>query len=77
MSDAEVADHCLYNADGTATQYHVPTLDSILEELKGRCVINLDKFFDWTNEIAACVRKHGMTDQALIKTNQDEKWYAP
>lgn len=75
MHDDEVSALRLCNSEGTETQYSVPKLDDILEELKGRCVINLDKTFDWPEEIIACVRRHDMVDQALIKTEQDPRFY--
>lgn len=76
MNDERVAELRFYNSDGNITQYPVQKLDDVLEELKNRCFINVDKFFDWPEEIAACIRRHGMVDQCLIKTNQGEQWYA-
>lgn len=75
MTDAEVNAHPLLNADGSTTQYHVPLFDDVLEFLKGKCVINIDKFPFCPEDIVKTVRRHGMVDQALVKTNQDEKFY--
>ena len=75
MTDAEVRQQRLINTDDAPTQYPVPLLDEVLEELKGRCVINLDKFFFWPREIIQTVRRHAMVEQVIVKTEQDEKFY--
>lgn len=75
MHDDEVDEQRLVNTDGAHTQYKVPKFDDVLEELKGRCVINIDKFMDCPKEIVACVRRHNMVEQALVKTNQAEEYY--
>lgn len=75
MTDTEVAGHPLVNVDGAFTQYHVPLFDDVLEALKGKCVINIDKFTFYPEEIIAAVRRHGMTEQALVKTDQKEQYY--
>ena len=58
----------LYNGDRTPTQYRVPRLRYALEMLRGRCLINLDKFWSCPEKIAAIVRSLDMQDQVLIKT---------
>lgn len=75
MTDGEVAKLRLVNADGAETQYGVPLFDDVLEELKGKCVINIDKFPLFPEDIVAAVRRHHMVDQALVKTDQDERYY--
>ena len=75
MTDAEVDAQRLVNVDETFTQYQVPKFDDVLEELKGRCIINIDKFPTCPKEIIAAVRRHDMVDQALVKTNQKEEFY--
>lgn len=35
------------NPDSTITDYKVSYFDDVLEHLKGRCLINVDKFFYW------------------------------
>lgn len=75
MTDSEVAKLRLVNADGAETQYSVPLFDDVLEELKGKCVINIDKFPLFPEDIVAAVRRHHMVDQALVKTDQDERYY--
>ena len=75
MHDDEVRALRLVNADDAVTQYSVPLFDDVLEELKGRCVINIDKFFMFPEPIIKAVRRHDMVDQALVKSNQEERFY--
>lgn len=75
MTDEEVLSHHLVASDGAYTALTVPMLDEILEALKGRCFINIDKFFDEPEAIIQTVRRHHMVDQVLVKTDQDEKYY--
>ena len=48
------------------------TFDEALEHLKGRCYINVDKFWENVEEITGTIRRHGMADQILVKTAPDE-----
>ena len=68
MNDGEVRRLRLHNGDMTPTEWGVPLFDEALELLKGRCVINVDKF--WTNiaGIAERIRAYGMQDQVIVKT---------
>ena len=56
------------NLDNVPTQYGIPTLDEVLETFRGRCYINVDKFQNHPREISEAIRRHGMTDQVLVKT---------
>lgn len=58
----------LLNQDRTATVYPIPLLEDALKVLKGRCFINIDKFWNCPTETAALIRKLGMQDQVIIKT---------
>lgn len=75
MESREVDMLYLVNQDRTATQFHVPRLSEVLERFRGRCFINIDKFWDWPREIAEAVRALGMQDQALVKTAADPKCF--
>lgn len=68
MISSEVEDLRYVNQDDVPTQFKVNTLDEVLEQLKGRCVINIDKFWTAPAEIACAVRKHNMQEQVIIKT---------
>lgn len=73
MQGDEVKDLRYLNVDRTPTHCGVEYLDVILEQLKNRCYINIDKFWTGPNEIAECIRRHGMQDQILIKTPAEEQ----
>ena len=71
LTSAEVDKLYLVNQDHTPTVWTAPRLEEILQLLKGRCYINLDKFWTCPADITALVRKLGMQDQVLIKTSED------
>lgn len=68
MDSREVDSLVLHNQDGARTQYPVPRLREVLELLRGRCYINLDKFWSCPAEISREVRELNMQDQVLVKT---------
>ncbi len=73
----------LSNWDLCATQYPILRLEEALEMLKGKCLINLDKFWMNPKEISKLIRKLHMEDQIIIKTADkpeyldDVERYAP
>ena len=75
MTAEEVRKLRFYNYDHAVTELGISTLDEVLEQLKDRCIVNIDKFPDCPAEIAAAVRRHGMQDQVLVKTNPTEEWF--
>ena len=68
MYDEEVRKFRLVNMDGAATEEPVPTLWEALELLKGKCRVNLDKFWEHMPAISALVRELKMEDQVIAKT---------
>lgn len=56
------------NYDDTPTQFRIAGFDDFLEQFKGRCFINIDKFWSNPEKIYEAVKKHGMTDQILVKS---------
>ncbi|MBQ9760998.1 MAG: glycerophosphodiester phosphodiesterase family protein [Clostridia bacterium] len=60
------------NIDNVPTQFGVCTLDEVLERFKGRCYINVDKFWTYPREISEAIRAHGMQDQILVKAPPKE-----
>lgn len=69
MTAEEIKKVRCVNADNNETFCTVPTLDEVLQALKGRCLINLDHIWDGCfEETIECVRKHDMLDQIIIKT---------
>lgn len=66
---AEEARKLVYvNGDGTPTEKKLTTFDAMLEHLKDRCYINVDKFWDNVEPITRAIRRHGMAEQILVKT---------
>lgn len=73
---AEEAAHLTYvNQDQTPTAYSVSGIDDVFELLKGRCIINIDKFWTAMPEITVAIRRHGLRDQVIVKTSAQEKWF--
>lgn len=58
----------LSNSDLAPTEWCIPRLEDVLKMLKGKCIINIDKFWGNPKAISKLVRKLGMEDQVLIKT---------
>lgn len=69
MTAREVAALRFLNMDGVPTDVGVSTLDDVLEQLKNRCLINIDKFPMFMEDIACTVRRHNMVEQVIVKTN--------
>ncbi len=60
------------NQDGVKTTDCVSRLDDVLELIKGRAYVNIDKFWTAMPEITECVRRHGMQNDVIIKTSADK-----
>lgn len=56
------------NQDNAATHYRVNTLDEIFAFLKGKCYINVDKFWTDIEGISEAVRRAGVEKQVIVKT---------
>ena len=68
MTADEVRQLHFRNQDRTETQYPLATLDEALEYLKGRCYINVDKYWSNVAPITEAIRRHNMVDQVLVKS---------
>lgn len=75
MTAEEVAALRFVNQDGVPTECRVSTIDEVFELLKGRCIVNIDKFWTAMPEITAAVRRHGMEQEVIVKTSADPKWF--
>ncbi len=73
LTAEEVHELFLYNQDGVATHYKVPTLAEALAFLKGKVYINIDKFWTDVPGIAKEIRKAGVEKQVIVKTYTDEE----
>lgn len=61
------------NYDRTPTQFGIATFDEVLECFKGRCYINVDKFWGHPVEIYNAIKRHGMLEQTVVKCSPSEK----
>lgn len=68
MDAAEVERLRYLNFDRVPTDTPVARLEEALEILRGRCRINVDKFWVAPREIASLVRALGMEDQIIVKS---------
>lgn len=75
MTDEAAGSLIYVNQDLVKTEYVVSTIDDVFELLKGRCLINIDKFWTAMPEITAAIRRHGLEQQVIVKTSADMKWF--
>ncbi len=68
MTSAQILSHSLFNNINEITNQKINTLDEILEHFKGRCLINIDKSWQYWSEIIKCLGKHNMYDQIILKS---------
>ena len=66
MTWDEVKELRFVNYDRTVTQFGLMTFDELLDRFKGRCYINVDKFWDHPKEIYEAIKAHGMIDQVVV-----------
>ncbi len=76
LSYKTVKKHHYVNYDKTKTQFTVADFDDFLEQFKGRCYINIDKFWDNPQKIYDAIKRHGMTEQMLVKSKPSEKVFS-
>lgn len=68
FSASAVEQFRLSNWDLAPTQYYITRLEDALAFLKGKCMVNIDKFWDNPKEISDLIHRLGMEDHVLIKT---------
>ncbi len=61
------------NYDGVPTQFGIELFDELLLRFGGRCLINVDKFWDNPKEIYSAVKKAGLCHRVLVKSSPTEK----
>lgn len=70
----------MFNLNGGPARGHVNTFDEVLESLKGRCLLNLDKCWTYPDEhkkwsaIFDAVERHNMADQIIFKSEAEPKY---
>ena len=73
LTDDEVKTLRYVNYDRAPTQFGIATLEEIFELCKGKCYINIDKFWLYPREICALIRRFDMADQIVVKTSPSEQ----
>lgn len=66
----------LSNWDLTPTEWNIVRLEEALRLMRGKCIVNIDKFWVHPKEISDLIRKLGMEDQVLIKTENKPEYLA-
>ena len=69
MNSEDIARLRFVNQDDARTQFGINTLDEIFEAFKGKCYINVDKFWGHLKEIAEAIRRHNIGEQVLVKSD--------
>lgn len=64
---AEIKQLRLRNGMGRVTTVQVPTMEEVFAALKGKVLINVDKGYDYFDEVYAAARRMDMVDQIVIK----------
>lgn len=67
---AELRELRLRDGAGSATDERIPTLEEALDAVRGRAVVNLDKFSDCPAEIFAVVEREKALDFALFSVSR-------
>jgi glycerophosphoryl diester phosphodiesterase len=71
LSTQEIASLRCFNSDGTQINQRLDRLDDILEQFKGRCLINIDRSWFYWEEMIQCIERHPMPDQIILKSHVD------
>jgi glycerophosphoryl diester phosphodiesterase len=65
---AELKEFRLKNGLGRVTTHPIPTLEEVLQLCKGKILINIDKGYDYFNDVYQLLQKTGTTKQVVIKS---------
>ena len=74
MTSQEIRQLCFLNKNRTRIEHHPHDFDEVLDYLKGRCILNLDRCWDHWDEVLPIVEKHQMEDQILLKSPAAPKY---
>lgn len=83
MSSAKVDKLKFVNQDNCRTFFGIDKLEDVLDFLKGKCYINVDKYWTDIPLITDCIRKCGVEKQVVVKTAVNDTYikqllkYAP
>lgn len=74
MTSAELDQIPLANEFGNKTGYHLDRFEAVLPRFKGRCVLNLDRAWEYWEDLIPMVERHDMADQILLKSPCKKEW---
>ncbi|MBQ7761328.1 MAG: glycerophosphodiester phosphodiesterase family protein [Clostridia bacterium] len=74
LTSSEIDQLRLYNQDSVITSYRVPRLKEVLELLKGKCYINVDKFWIDIEGISREIYECGVEKQVIVKTAINDEY---
>ncbi|MBQ7591162.1 MAG: glycerophosphodiester phosphodiesterase family protein [Clostridia bacterium] len=75
LTDEQIRRLRYVNYDRDFTQFPLCTFDEVLDRFKGRCYINVDKFWENPKEIADAIKAHGMLDQIVVKSSPKKELF--
>ncbi len=76
MTFAEIREKVRYkNVDLTPTEYSLNTLDEVFEAFRGKCYINVDKFWENPEQIVNTIRRYDMAEQIIVKTEPSKEMF--
>ena len=67
LTSEEIRTLRLVNVDCTETELGLNSFDEVLETMKGRCILNLDRCCGFLPAVIRQVEHHGMREQILLK----------
>jgi len=74
MRTEEVRKLRYLNKNNIRIDHAIHTFDEVLEHLKGRCLINIDRGWGSWESIFKTVMRHNMADQILFKSPPEERY---
>ncbi len=74
MHTAEIRKLRYLNKNNTRIDHPINTFDEVLEHLKGRCLINIDRGWNCWDSIFKAVLRHGMASQILFKSPPEKRY---
>jgi glycerophosphoryl diester phosphodiesterase len=73
MRTKEIERHRCKNDDAHRIDQKVERLDEVLEYLKHKCLLNVDRSWFYWKETIAALKRHGMADQIILKSPADRE----
>lgn len=74
MDSAEVDALHYVNLDGQRIGEGVNRLDDVLEHFKSRCLINIDRSWDYWDTLLPRLERHAMGDQIILKSRPEKAY---